>query len=476
MNKWLKKIKGFVFEKFLRPVQYRLKISQLSQLKKQHHKKIKQLTKEHAKLSKTPSTGQRAFWVFLMGVVVLWLMMKFGFIYWAGWMPTFKEVDSKSIVQLSSLIIVAPIAFIVWFFRDQNHLRALNNARKDTNLKEFQQLQEWATESGEAKGNKALQISALQISALHLLRGYLKGEYGEDFRRGAFEIFTSALRTQHQKILADINDEQKPAINNIKTAIENDELCKQLNRIAQEDWFNLLINHDFTTATISLVGVDLSNKYLRCKQYGTPLNLSSANLQGVNLRGTQSQGANLQGAQLQGANLQGAQLQGANLYRANLQGANLYRANLQGAILYEAQLQGANLGWAQLQGADLYEAQLQGADLYEAQLQGADLYEAQLQGVCSGLIFKTSSFKKFINQQADKETEKEKLINQYKPLNDEEKQALINQIKKINPYWITEAINQIKKAGDTLDLSKTKTGKYNKQQAQEWINKFNQSR
>jgi uncharacterized protein YjbI with pentapeptide repeats len=464
MNKWLKKIKRFVLEKLLKPMQSRLKIRQL---KKQHHKKIKQLTNQYAKLSKIPSTWQRAFWVFLAGVVALGLMMTFGFIYWEGWSPTFKEIDSKSIVQLSNLIIVAPIAFIVWFFRDQNHLRALSNARKDTNLKEFQQLQEWATGSGEAKDNEAL-----QISALHSLRGYLKGEYGEDFRRGAFEIFTSALRAQHQKILVDINNEQKPAVNSIKTAIENDELCKQLNRIAQEDWFNLLINHNFPTATISLVGVDLSNKYLRCKQYGTPLNLSSANLQGVDLRWAQLQGVDLYKAQLQGADLRWAQLQGVDLYKAQLQGADLRWAQLQGADLSWAQLQGVDLYKAQLQGAELQGVQLQGAELQGVQLQGTHLYKAQLQGAYIGRpLFEVLSFEERINQQTDKETESEELIEQYKPLNNEEKQALIDQLKKINSNsGVTDVIS------DALDLSNTKTGKYNKQQAQAWINKFNQSR
>lgn len=49
-------------------------------------------------------------------------------------------------------------------------------------------------------------------------------------------------------------------------------------------------------------------------------------------------------------------------------------------------------------------------------------------------------------------------------------------LKKINPYWMTNAINRIQQAGDTLDLSNTKTGKYSKQQAQAWINEFNQSK
>jgi hypothetical protein len=76
-----------------------------------------------------------------MGVVALGFMVALGFISLEGWTLTFKEMDSNSIIQLYHLIIVAPIAFIVWVFRDQNHLRTLSNARKDTNLKEFQQLQ-----------------------------------------------------------------------------------------------------------------------------------------------------------------------------------------------------------------------------------------------------------------------------------------------------------------------------------------------
>jgi hypothetical protein len=461
MNKCLKKIKILVLERLLKLV--------LERLPKpvQHCLKTWQLTNRYAKLSKTPSTGWRAFWVFLAGVAVLGLMTIFGFICWEGWSPTFKEMDSKYIVQLSNLIMVAPIAFIVWFFRDQNHLRALSNARKDTNLKEFQQLQEWATEFSETKNNEAL-----QISALHSLRGYLKGEYGEDFRRGAFEIFTSALHARHQKILADIDNKKQPTINSIKTAIENDELCKQLNRIVQEDWFNLLINHKFPTATISLVGVDLSDKYLRHTQYGTPLDLSSANLQGANLYNAQLQGVRLQGANLQGVDLFGAQLQGANL-----QGVNLFGAQLQGANLRRANLNGANLQGALLQGAQLCYTKLQGVNLFEANLNGANLNSAQLQGAYIGDPFEVLSFEKRINQQTDKETEKENMKDQYKPLNNEEKQALIDQIKKINPRWIaTSDINRIKRAGDTLDLSKAKTGKYNKKQAQVWINEFNQSR
>jgi hypothetical protein len=104
-------------------------------------------------------------------------------------------------VGLSGIVMSAPIIFIIWTFRDKNKLLELENARKDTNLKEFQQLQRWATGNIDGNSDNDNKI-ALQISALHSLRAYLKGEYGESFRRGAYEIFRVILATQHQKILS----------------------------------------------------------------------------------------------------------------------------------------------------------------------------------------------------------------------------------------------------------------------------------
>ena len=134
---------------------------------------------------------------------------------------------------------------------------------------------------------------------------------------------------------------------------------KQINQIASEEWFNLLINHDFPTAGISLVGVDLSgnNKYLRHREN-----------KGLDLSQSLFLGANLKGAQLQSADLFGAQLQGTDLSDTQLQAVNLSKAQLQSAKLIDTQLQGANLIETQLQGACLWKAQLQGANFIYAQL------------------------------------------------------------------------------------------------------------
>ncbi|WP_262379039.1 MULTISPECIES: hypothetical protein [Neisseria] len=40
------------------------------------------------------------------------------------------------------LIVSAPVAFVIWHFRDENNRQQIENQRKDINLKEFQKLSE----------------------------------------------------------------------------------------------------------------------------------------------------------------------------------------------------------------------------------------------------------------------------------------------------------------------------------------------
>ncbi|RUA07309.1 MAG: hypothetical protein DSY43_00025, partial [Gammaproteobacteria bacterium] len=253
---------------------------------RRHNREIKKLQKAHNNFTRSPSTFHRILKVifFTMASIVI-----FCFIYTNPFNCEIlnKITDTKSIISLATLIITAPIVFIVWAFRDQNKLLELENARKDINLKEFQQLQRWATGNIEGDEDNADNKIALQISALHSLRGYLKGEYGESFRRGAYEIFRASLATQHQKILQKV----KKGNSNIADEINRCSLTKQLNIIAHEEWFNLLINHNFPTNNISLLGVDLQETYLHHRIYGKTLDLSHAQLQGANLRRAQLQGA-----------------------------------------------------------------------------------------------------------------------------------------------------------------------------------------
>ncbi|KAK3606820.1 hypothetical protein CHS0354_018414 [Potamilus streckersoni] len=259
-----------------------------------------------------------------------------------------------------TLLIGAPTAFAVWRIRDENKIYDITNARKDTNLKEFQKLQEWATGNISAADTDAGKKNRAQPANFRPapLRGYLKGAYGEDFRRPAFEIYCSVLRAAHQQVIERLTEQKQSArkagttenkddiifgLEEIRTAIEKNELARQINRIVKEEWFCLLMDHDFPLTGISLLGVDLSDTYL----YGI-------NLSGADLRGAYLQVANLQWAYLTLAQLQQAQLHIAYLQQANLQWARLQGAHLQKADLREAYLQGANLWMADLQGANLW--------------------------------------------------------------------------------------------------------------------------
>ncbi|WP_241156938.1 pentapeptide repeat-containing protein [Bathymodiolus thermophilus thioautotrophic gill symbiont] len=448
-----------------------------------HQNTIAALRRKNNNHKRSENTKIRAFVVVVTTIFVAFFNSLYVPLFVANSDSIFIKITS---VGVSGVVMSAPIIFVIWFFRDKNRLMELANARKDTNLKEFQQLQRWAT--GNIDGDNEDNRVALQISALHSLRAYLKGEYGESFRRGAYEIFRAILATQHQKALQQLGGnvpkilQQSKKPKSIMEAIDSCQLTKQLNIIASEEWFNLLIDHNFSTRDISLMGVDLSFTYLRHRTYGKTLDLygaqlqkaslSKAQLQGAYLLKAQLQGAYLLNAQLQGANLLGVQLQGANLSHAQLQGVDLSHAQLQGAYLLNAQLQGAGLQSAQLVGADLSNAQLQGADLQGAQLQGVNLLNAQLQGVYLRKTCDQYSFEQRIKQQIDKETDSQNLKKQYRALSNEQKSNFIVVLKAVSEDWHTNAISRIENASGTLDLSEAITGKYSQKEAGKWLNDY----
>jgi uncharacterized protein YjbI with pentapeptide repeats len=178
----------------------------------------------------------------------------------------------------------------------------------------------------------------------------------------------------------------------------------------------------------NLTGTDLANASLQYVQsggiIGTPtlpsdwtltggfligpyVNLSDANLSGLDLTGDDLQFATLTEASLDGTDLTNATLSGvtsgeitgtavlpanwqlydgyligpgADLYIAQLAGIDLADADLAGASFIDANLTGANLSGADLAGATMGEIGLDNADLDGANLSGALLGEAQMTG------------------------------------------------------------------------------------------------
>jgi len=469
------KIISFIIQKF------RLKTARLHKYKT-HHSLIEQLRKNHATVESLPSKKNRIGYIFLASIIalgVLWLSANCNLI--PQWFKLEKLCDkplTTSLLNVWQLLISAPILFVLWLLRDINRLSELSNSRKDTNLKEFQQLQQWAT------GNVPSRLSEdstaeipPQISALHALRPYLKGAFGEDFRRGTFEIYASTLRTQHRKISKRLILKRLPlTFNNIKTEIADCELTSQLNRIASEEWFNLLINHDFSLTSLSLMGVNLENCYLQRHWAPIGLDLSHVNFKGANLESAQLQGAVLNETEFQGAwlvdtimnkaQLLETQFQGANLCGAKLKKAVLMNVNLQNAILSSAQLQKSNLRYVQLQGADLRQAnfgqarlfdlQVQAANLFEVEFEGAELLGIHIQGI------KATSTRGFLELHFD-----EKIRGQIG------KEADLSGVPQKVQLKIVD--NAIGKSLFTEDSDESAKYRYTEKKAEEWITEYNKA-
>ena len=413
----------------------------------------------------------KVFWAGIASLVIFFFL----FVFFQICFPELME-KSAGLWNFIILVVSAPVAFAIWHFRDENNRQQIENQRKDINLKEFQKLSEWVSgahlpeiktvdkttqkeglkDKGEIDGEfqlierttekteeygkkphaegfdtfgKREGAVALQISAVYNLLPFFRGDYGESFRRPAFNLLKSAWQAMQQDSLKkwekeNLSDHEAQAIiEELRRRAESPMGVALTQVLLSLDQKNMQLNlRDFPEmlpnlclagmnfhlsgvdekarnwSGLNLSGVDFRGAYLRKVQFEES-QLDGANLQNADLLEANLQKAKLLMAKLQNANLRGANLQNAVLYRANLQhtklssaklqnadlrvanlqNAGLYRANLQNARLFTANLQKAKLSMAKLQNADLWEANLQHAELSSANLQHADLSRANLQ-------------------------------------------------------------------------------------------------
>ncbi|VXD22792.1 Pentapeptide repeat protein [Planktothrix serta PCC 8927] len=125
------------------------------------------------------------------------------------------------------------------------------------------------------------------------------------------------------------------------------------------------------------------DRYQAGERNFTYIDLSGANLSGVNLQEIDLTGANLTGVNLSWAVLNQTQLVGACFRRADLRNivltrSNLNQSNLSGANLTKADLRFATLKQADLNWAILIEADLSNTDLTGAKLDQINLEQAKL--------------------------------------------------------------------------------------------------
>lgn len=109
------------------------------------------------------------------------------------WPEAKAAPEWKDLFQALLILMGLPVGLMLWYWRDLSVRHQIENARKDTTLKEFAELQMRAAGAMDEKAAPEGARIALQIAALHQLRPYLRGEAGRSFKLAAFEIYCSIL-------------------------------------------------------------------------------------------------------------------------------------------------------------------------------------------------------------------------------------------------------------------------------------------
>lgn len=114
-------------------------------------------------------------------------------------------------------LISAPVAFVLWSYRDKNEHDKIENQRFDTNLKYFEQIQERLKDIQPLDVEKQNSQSELhlKISAILQLADFIQGRYGENLKRPAFYLLTSLWEIY-----------VRPSYENLKDRTEYDKILK----------------------------------------------------------------------------------------------------------------------------------------------------------------------------------------------------------------------------------------------------------
>ena len=305
----------------------------------------------------------------------------------------------KELIQPILLFIGLPSAFILWAFRDYNASAALENQRKDINLKEFQEIQLRAAGALDEK-LPAKARETLQVAAIHQLRPFLRGEYGSSFRRPAWELLKALLATSAEESgytairewvirggfpeiegeSAEERAERNVAEIKVKIrAVRPDAIAIAAQTLITEDAQHLF-RRDLPLENGRYDGVNLSGALL------AKADLTDSSFVQTRFNGAHLESARLCWAHLEGATLTNAHLENANLEGTHLEGAFLLGVHLEEAFLFGTHLEGAVLRGAHMECASIYGANLEWADLESANLEGTYCYAVSFEGaILSGV-------------------------------------------------------------------------------------------
>ncbi|HDR0681024.1 TPA: pentapeptide repeat-containing protein, partial [Pasteurella multocida] len=266
-----------------------------------------------------------------------------------------KIGDSRGLWTLITAIITAPIAFIIWVFRDINSTQQIENQRKDINLKEFQKIAEWVSglhliedevtekivnQTEQETTRKYTQQSenlsiptfskkdgavGLQIAAIYNLLPFYRGEHGESFKKPALNLLLSAWLALQQEAIRylenfDVLTNPQEFDDIVEKIQENGRspIGIAITQVLLADGGENLVQYPEVFPNLCLAGMDFHLPGLDESVLSLFINIKGKDCSGINLIA-----ANLSEARLDSASLVEARLEGARLVGARLEGASL---------------------------------------------------------------------------------------------------------------------------------------------------------
>lgn len=234
--------------------------------------------------------------------------------------PPEKMPSSPVFFSFITVLASAPVAYAIWMIRDENAAQQIENSRKDTNLKDFQRLSEWASgfhlpedkvvqsEKTIFKGTeKTVEITStlenfappeagfslarrtgaesLQVAAIYQLQSFMYGKYGEQFMIPAFYLIYSIWDQNIKKLIKNIDSEDIVSIKRAIFDYHKQPLARAMNNILTSNhifhlfskeieglsFTGLIFPENYTFSNLSFKKVDFSHsrivnsKFINCK-------------------------------------------------------------------------------------------------------------------------------------------------------------------------------------------------------------------
>lgn len=238
-------------------------------------------------------------------------------------------------------IIGLPVAFWLWFWRDQNAQSTIESSRKDVNLKEFQHVFNSASGLFGSDVDESAKITT-QIAALYHLRDFLRGEYGDSFRRPALELFLAGHRQAVAKsglaqLLIERRKSRSTKILSINECISSarEKLSEvdvaRMNIIREEHKY--IFGSEFPLFNRCFDFIDLGYGHDFYHILITPES---------NFRGSSFIGSNMSSLIANDCDFEGCDFRGSTLNYCELKNSRFWEANLDDVDLRHSDITGAN--------------------------------------------------------------------------------------------------------------------------------------